>query len=194
MNVLKQHKFLLSIAVLLNSAMLIAQKDSLCRRGVFISFNGLANGVSDHVTGKNFYHAIITPQCGYWLTPQFVSGASASFGFTGGNTQQAVQEYLQQEYNVFLNYFPFRKKGWRWIGWNLQGGFSNSCMLPLAAKRHFYLSAASGPVINAGKKFAFTYTFPFYMFSDHSCPSNFNWFNLSTHVRPHLGISYTFKL
>lgn len=187
-------KICLICSILFTSTYILSiNKDSLYRKGVFVSLNGLANGVVDNVTKEQFTHAVITPEVGYWLKSTCVAGVSASFGFTSGNTG-AQLKYLQQEYTVFCKYFPFQKKGWRWIGWQLQTGLSNSCMLPTSLRQTAIASIATGPVINAGKRFAFTYTFPFYIWQSKSCPTNFNFGNASAHVRPHLGISYTFGI
>lgn len=169
-----------------------AAKDSLVyRKRVFVAINGLANGVVDHVKKEQFTHAVITPECGLWINKKYVAGVSASFGFTAGTTTSRLN-YLQQEYNLFCKYFPFEKNGWRWLGVHVQTGMANTCMLPSSQQDHFAANLSIGPAVNAGKRLAFTYTFPFYVWQQKNCPANLKLGNLGAHVRPHLGISYTF--
>lgn len=171
----------------------IKTTDSVLSKRYFLSLNIRAVGGVNHITKEQYSFFIFTKEIGYWHKPYLLSGISTSIAFFKSNFG-LKQAYIPYQISVFNKYFPFKLKGFKWIGIHSQISLSNSCMELLSPKREIYIAPGAGPTIHASiKKFAFNFTFPFYPRYFSRCENfEFRILRLKSDVRPYLGISYSF--
>lgn len=174
-----------------------ANKDTVIKRGVFVSLNFNGVGEDDAVAKKSYTYLTLSTECGWWLHDKIIAGGQVvtSFLFNNFGYDKGYQPF---EANLFLKYYPF-KKPLKWIGFQAQCGFGNSGMGKFDPKEKIFLNTALGFNVNfrfgKHKQWAFTYTQLFYAlygisYNGDLLLGEIN--NVPICIRSYFGFNYTF--
>ncbi len=169
-------------------------KDTPLKKGLFLSLNARGSGMQG--PGKEYFaYFVFYGESGFWINEKVLTGISFGAGYLSNNIG-LEQNYTPFEANVFVKYFPFKKKGLRWLGAQTQVGLANSGMEVYDTEKKLFVTAAIGPVINLKifkTNFGLNAAIMISSNRGTQSPPSYPGSRQTIGVTGYLGLSYTFK-